>query len=205
MRNVICTSAEFEGSYPRFVDLPKPGTPKALLPEVALLGRSNVGKSTLLNTLVQRKKLARSGKTPGVTRAINIFLAEFQSGKSKKLPLRIVDLPGFGFAKVSAKEQSLWVKELGEYLRIRDSLKLVLLLIDSRRGLQDAEFDIIRSLDKPIGLVLTKTDQVKRNELQNIIRQVTEETGNSDVFPVSSEKSIGVTELRSAIYDFVER
>ena len=199
MKDVICVAADFEGSYPKFMDLPKPGTPKALLSEVALLGRSNVGKSTLLNTLTQRKKLARSGKTPGVTKAINIFLAEFQA-KTQRLPLRLVDLPGFGFAKVSAKEQSLWVRELGDYLTIRDSLRLVLLLVDSRRGMQEAELDIIRSLDKPIWIVLTKIDQVKKNELPGIVQKVIQDSGIRDIFPVCADKSIGLSELRSAIY-----
>jgi len=199
VKDVICVSAEFEGSYPRFLDLPKPGTPKALLSEVALLGRSNVGKSTLLNTLTQRKKLARSGKTPGVTRAINIFLAEFQS-KANRFQLRLVDLPGFGFAKVSAKEQSLWVRELGDYVTIRDSLRLVLLLVDSRRGIQEAELEIINSLDKPIWIVLTKIDQVKKNELEGIVQKVNRDSGIEDIFPVCADRSIGVGELRSAIY-----
>jgi GTP-binding protein len=199
VNHVICVSAEFEGSYPRLVDMPKPGTPRALLSEVAFLGRSNVGKSSLLNALSQRKKLARSGKTPGVTRAINVFLAEFQA-KSDRLPLRLVDLPGFGFAKVSAKEQSLWVRELGDYLVIRDSLKRVLLLVDSRRGIQDGELEIVQSLEKPIWIVLTKIDQVKKNELPKIIQSVKDDSGISEVFPVSSDKLIGLGELRTAIY-----
>lgn len=204
MNNVICISAEFEGSYPRFLDLPKPGTPKALLSEVALLGRSNVGKSTLLNTLTQRKKLARSGKTPGVTKAINVFLAEFQA-KTNRLPLRIVDLPGFGFAKVSAKEQSVWVRELRDYITIRDSLKRVLLLVDSRRGMQEAELEIVQSLDKPIWIVLTKIDQVSKNDLPGIVRKVTEDCGIQEVFPVCADKSIGLSELRSAIYNALKK
>jgi len=203
VKDVICVSAEFEGSYPKFLDLPKPGTARALLSEVALMGRSNVGKSTLLNTLTQRKKLARSGKTPGVTKAINIFLAEFQA-KTNRLPLRIVDLPGFGFAKVSAKEQSLWVRELGDYITRRDSLRLVLLLVDSRRGMQEAELDIISNLEKPVWIVLTKIDQVKKNELAGIVAGVTRDCGIREIFPVCADKSIGIGELRSEIYRVIK-
>lgn len=199
MSNVLCVRAEFEGSYLRYIDLPRPSNERGVLSEVAFLGRSNVGKSSLLNAISQRKKLARSGKTPGVTKAINIFLVEFQS-KARRLSLRLVDLPGFGFAKVSLKEQSVWIRELGDYITVRNSLRLVLLLVDARRGIQEAELEIIESLTKPIWIVLTKIDQVSKKDLPKVIESVMESSKIKEIFPVSSANSEGLTELRAAIY-----
>ncbi len=198
MKDVICVGADFEGGYPRLGDVPL----KPRFPEVAFLGRSNVGKSSLLNSLVQRKKLARSGKTPGVTRAINTFIAELQSGGKTRRRFRLVDLPGFGFAKVSAREQAVWVRELGDYITNRADLNLVLLLVDSRRGLQDTELEILGSLEKEIWIVLTKIDEIPRAKRLPLLQKVAVESGFGEdrIFVVSAEKHEGVDELRSVLF-----
>lgn len=135
-------------------DLPTTG-----LPEVALAGRSNVGKSSIVNLLAGRKNLAKSSSTPGKTRTFNFY--------SVAETWYLVDLPGFGFAKVSKSERDRWARVITSYLESRDSLKLVLHLIDSRHPPADIDLSIIESMRggwMPYAIVLTKSDKLSGNE-----------------------------------------
>jgi GTP-binding protein len=133
--------------------------PKIALPQVAFVGKSNVGKSSLINTICRRKNLARVSHTPGRTQQINFFsIAE---------KLVIVDLPGYGFAKVPLKEKQNWEKLILYYLQNTPNLKLVNLLIDARRGIKDNDLKVIEllhSCNKQIQLVFTKTDKITLKE-----------------------------------------
>lgn len=127
-------------------------------PEFALLGRSNVGKSSFINKLTKRKRLAHTSNTPGKTRLLNYYLVDDTWA--------LVDLPGYGFAKVSKKEQARWREALEEYLRQREGLKGVVQLIDSRHGPQKNDIEMNRWLLEtgvPAAVVLTKTDKSKKS------------------------------------------
>jgi GTP-binding protein len=133
--------------------------PPEKLSEVAFVGRSNAGKSSLVNALTGRKSLARVSQTPGATRQINFFDL---GGK-----LMLVDLPGYGFAKRSKTEADSWQEMIFAYLRRRARLRRVLLLIDARRGVMDSDRQVMTLLDQAAvsyGLVLTKVDEVKASE-----------------------------------------
>ncbi|HAB56701.1 MAG: YihA family ribosome biogenesis GTP-binding protein [Acidimicrobiaceae bacterium] len=167
--------------------------------EVALVGRSNVGKSSLLNALAQHKNLAKTSKTPGATRLMNAFeLAPENSGRW------VMDLPGYGFAKVSKAEQQKWATMLSEYIEERENLVSVILLIDGAVGptsldLQTVEW--LHSLDRPITYVATKADKVKPSKSKKRRTELTEKLGvtKADVTWLSAEKGSGIPELRQTI------
>lgn len=142
--------------------------PTDVLREVAFAGRSNAGKSSALNTLTQNKKLARTSKTPGRTQLINYF----QLGET---PLCLVDLPGYGFAKVPVSKKNEWQKELGNYLEKRDPLVGLVLLMDIRHPLKEFDnsmLDWAREKQMPVHILLTKADKLKRGPAQNTLLQV---------------------------------
>ena len=135
-------------------------------PEFALLGRSNVGKSSFINKLTKRKRLAHTSNTPGKTRLLNYYLVDDSWA--------LVDLPGYGFAKVSKKEQARWREALEEYLQQRESLRGVVQLIDSRHGPQKNDVEMNRWLLEtgvPAAVVLTKTDKSKKSTHGKILAQ----------------------------------
>jgi len=148
-------SAEFVVSAVKAANYPAGG-----LPEVALAGRSNVGKSSLLNKIVNRKSLARTSNTPGRTRQINFFLVNGL--------FYLVDLPGYGYARVPAHEREKWGKMIDDYLKKRKNLKGILLLIDSRHlpAAQDIQmYDWIKSNGIPVAVAVTKADKLSRSKL----------------------------------------
>jgi GTP-binding protein len=136
--------------------------------EVAIAGRSNVGKSTLLNRLAGRRTLARVSKTPGRTRGIILYdLALRLPGASEKLSLRLVDLPGYGYAQVSRDERNAWQRLVEGYVKARGSLRLFLILLDARRAPGEEELQLVewlRSERVPLHLVVTKTDKLRAAE-----------------------------------------
>lgn len=145
--------------------------PADIVREVAFAGRSNAGKSSALNTLTGNKKLARTSKTPGRTQLINYFQVSDQ-------PLCLVDLPGYGFAKVPVDKKNEWQKELGNYLEKRDVLVGLVLLMDIRHPLK--EFDIAMlawatERHMPVHILLTKSDKLKRGPAQNTLLKVERE------------------------------
>jgi len=143
--------------------------PPGQLPEIAFIGRSNVGKSSLVNALTGRKSLARTSNTPGRTQQLNFFnLGDV---------MMLVDLPGYGYAKASKKEVDQWNALIRDYLRGRQPLLRVCVLIDSRHGLKDSDHEMMEMLDKhavSYQLVLTKTDKLKKGELEKILASVEE-------------------------------
>ncbi|MGZ6015799.1 MAG: ribosome biogenesis GTP-binding protein YihA/YsxC [Phenylobacterium sp.] len=173
--------------------------PDAALPEVAFAGRSNVGKSSLINALVNRHGLARASNEPGRTREVNFFLLDEK--------LRLVDLPGYGFAKVSrgtAKD----FQNLGRaYLRRRPNLKRVYLLIDARHGLKSVDGEALDALDLAAvsyQIVLTKADKLKAAEVDKVVEQTLKAIAKRPAaFPrvvaTSAEKGTGMPELRAEI------
>lgn len=179
-------------------DLPLPG-----LPEVAFAGRSNVGKSSLLNALTGRKALARTSATPGRTREINFF----RLGPDGDPRLYLVDLPGYGYARVSKGQVSAWVALLKDYLRGRAGLRRVMLLIDSRRGLKPLDEEIMAMLDEAAvsyQIVLTKTDKLKKSELEAVCEAVDAAARkhaacHPEIIATSAVKGWGIGRLRGEI------
>ncbi len=179
--------AELIASAPRADALPASG-----LPEIAFLGRSNVGKSSLLNALARRRKLARTSSTPGKTRELVLFRLRTDRGE-----LGLVDLPGYGWAKVSRKEREGWQRLAEGYLSKRPELRLAILLQDIRRDWSEDESLLLRWLaerDVPGRIVLTKTDKLKRMRRQERTRALTAAIGPGFGKPIatSSQKGEGL-------------
>jgi GTP-binding protein len=187
---------EFLLSAPALKFLPEPDAP-----EIAFAGRSNVGKSSLLNAITGRKSIARASVTPGRTQELNFF----EVGTPTQL--RLVDMPGYGFAKAPLKVVENWRRLVRDYLRGRVVLKRALVLIDSRHGVKPVDAEMMQMLDEAaVGyrLVLTKADKIKASELEEVVvRTQAEARKHSAAFPVvhvtSAEKGMGVPELRAAI------
>ncbi len=155
------------------------------LPEIALIGRSNVGKSSFINTLVNRKKLAHTSNTPGKTRLINFYNINEE--------LIIADLPGYGYAKVSKSEQEKWKKSLEEYLKERKSLKAVIQFIDGRHDVQNNDTLMREWLDFykiPIITLATKTDTLSKNEAFKSVQNISK-TLDTEVIEFSSKTGVG--------------
>jgi len=171
--------------------------PPDKLNEVAFVGRSNAGKSSLVNALTGRKSLARVSQTPGATRQINFFDL---GGK-----LMLVDLPGYGFAKRSKTEADSWQEMIFSYLRRRARLRRVLLLIDARRGVMDSDKQVMALLDQTAvsyGLVLTKADELKAAERATVIAAAGQEARKhtaalAEIQLTSALKGDGIPELRT--------
>jgi len=173
--------------------------PDAELPEVAFAGRSNVGKSSLINALVGQKALARTSNTPGRTREINFF----DLGNR----LMLADLPGYGYARVSKSMVKQWTGLVDAYLRGRVDLRRTCVLIDSRHGLKDSDRAVITMLDKaaqPYQLVLTKCDKVKPAPLAKLVEKISAElathpAAHPEIPLTSSRKGDGIAELRATL------
>ena len=162
-------SAEFKASCGAVEQFLKP-----TLPEVAIVGRSNVGKSSAINCLVNHKGLAKVGKTPGKTQTINFFQIETSGPR-----FMLVDLPGYGFAKVPDRIQQQWAPLIETFFKSRENLCGVIMLVDSRR-VQDSDRDMmtwVGHLNIPIMLVATKADKVPRGKRQGVVRELQEGLG----------------------------
>ena len=176
------------------------GMPDGDRPEIAFAGRSNVGKSSLINALCNRKNLARASNTPGRTQEINFF--DLADGK-----FYIADLPGYGFAEAPKKNVDVWSRLNLSYLRKRPSLRRVFLLIDARRGVGEVDRGIMEQLDSSAvqyQVVLTKSDKIKKAELVEVIEAtkaalMQQPAAHPHVITTSSEKGLGLPELRATI------
>ena len=180
------------------------GLPPADRLEVCFAGRSNVGKSSLINALTGRAKLARASTEPGRTRELNYF--DISEGR-----LFLVDLPGFGYAQVSKTQVAAWTKLIRAYLRGRPSLRRVFLLVDYRRGLMDTDTEIMDLLDGAAvnyQIILTKVDKVPKAEVEKTATAVSAKlkkrgAAHPVVLQTSSEKGWGIAELRAEIAAFL--
>lgn len=176
------------------------GLPPSDRSEVCFAGRSNVGKSSLINALTNRAKLARSSAEPGRTRELNYF--DLGDGR-----MYLVDLPGFGYAKVSRTQAEGWMRLTRSYLRGRPSLRRVFLLVDARRGLMDTDEEVMTMLDKAAvtyQVVLTKVDKMKKPEVDKLAGKIADKlkkrgAAHPVVRQTSSEKGWGIAELRAEI------
>lgn len=172
--------------------------------EVALVGRSNVGKSSLLNAIVRRKDMARVSNTPGRTQQLNFF----ELGQQ----LMVVDLPGYGFAKAGKEKAKTWTKLMKAYLKGRPQLRRVYLLVDSRHGLKESDLEMMDMLDEAAvsyAVVLTKTDKIVDRQLRDVIAQVEETMPKHpacypEVLPSSSQTGFGVIAIQENIAALVK-
>ena len=200
-RKLFSGPVTFLKSAPQLHFLPDP-----TLPEIAFAGRSNVGKSSLLNRLTNRSGLARTSNTPGRTQELNIFEV------GDPIVLRLVDMPGYGFAKAPKDVAKKWRFLINDYLRGRVVLKRSLLLIDSRHGLKDLDREVMKMLDDAAvsyRLVLTKADKIKATELSDVEARTIEEArkhpaAHPEVLVTSSETGLGMERLRAAVVEAAE-
>ena len=176
--------------------------------EIAFAGRSNVGKSSLINALLGQKGLARTSNTPGRTQELNFFVPDGHSGEGGDLPpIAVVDMPGYGFAKAPKDQVDRWTALVFDYLKGRVTLKRVYVLIDSRHGLKKIDEEVLDLLDKAAvsyQIVLTKTDKIKPPAVKRLVDETLEKVRRRpaaypSIIATSSEKGDGMEELRDAI------
>jgi len=200
-RKLFAGPIDFLKSAPSLQFLPDPTAP-----EVAFAGRSNVGKSSLLNALTNRNGLARTSNTPGRTQELNFF------DVGKPLRIRLVDMPGYGFAEAPKDMVKRWRFLINDYLRGRAVLKRALVLIDARHGLKPVDHEVMDMLDAAAvsyHLVLTKADKVKRTALEAVLQETVDQAAkhpaaHPTIFTTSSETGSGMPELRTAILEATE-
>jgi GTP-binding protein len=197
-RRLFSGPISFLKSAPELKFLPDPA-----LPEIAFAGRSNVGKSSLINRLTNRSGLARTSNTPGRTQELNFF----EVGAPPVF--RLVDMPGYGFAKAPKDLARRWRYLVNDYLRGRQVLKRALLLIDSRHGIKEIDREIIEMLDSAAvsyRIVLTKADKVKASELADVQAATEAEArkhgaAHPEIITTSSEGGLGMERLREAVIE----
>jgi GTP-binding protein len=199
-RKLFAGPVAFLKSAPSLVHLPD-----ADVPEVAFAGRSNVGKSSLLNALTNRNGLARTSNTPGRTQELNFF------DVGEPLQLRLVDMPGYGFAKAPKDMVKKWRFLVNDFLRGRQALKRAFVLIDSRHGIKPVDEEIMDMLDAAAVsyvVVLTKADKVKATELTAVSEQTAAQVkkrpaAHPEIIATSSSGGLGIPELRAAVLEAV--
>jgi GTP-binding protein len=197
-RKLFAGPVAFLKSAPGLQFLPDPEAP-----EVAFAGRSNVGKSSLLNALANRNGLARTSNTPGRTQELNFF------DVGEPLQLRLVDMPGYGFAEAPKDLVKRWRHLVNDYLRGRRVLKRALVLVDSRHGLKEVDREVMRMLDDAAvsyHIVLTKGDKVKPSALgavyeATMLEAAKHPAAHPSIFTTSNETGSGIAELRTAILE----
>jgi GTP-binding protein len=179
--------------------------PRGPAPEVAFVGRSNVGKSSMLNALTRRKGLARVSATPGRTRALQFFdIAVRPTPAARPRPIRFCDLPGYGFAKVSKVERDKWAAMIEDYLRERDVLRAVVLIVDARHLPAESDHEalaFLRDGGRQVIVAATKTDKLSRNRVGAALRAVEADLGlaRGDVVPFSAMEGTGADALWARI------
>ncbi|HLI99561.1 MAG TPA: ribosome biogenesis GTP-binding protein YihA/YsxC [Bradyrhizobium sp.] len=174
--------------------------------EIAFAGRSNVGKSSLINALTGRHSLARTSNTPGRTQELIFFEGPDHAG------FRLVDMPGYGYAAASKTKVASWTALIHKYLQGRSNLARVYVLIDARHGLKEVDLDVFKTLDRSAvsyQLVLTKADQLKPGQIDDVITEVqaaisTHPAAFPDVLATSSQTGAGMAELRAAMIRLLE-
>ncbi|MBY0582939.1 MAG: ribosome biogenesis GTP-binding protein YihA/YsxC [Sphingomonas sp.] len=200
-RKLFAGPISFLKSSPTLAHLPDPDAP-----EVAFAGRSNVGKSSLLNALTGRNGLARTSNTPGRTQELNFF------DVGTPLKLRLVDMPGYGFAKAPKDVVKKWRFLINDFLRGRQVLKRTLVLIDARHGIKDVDTEILDMLDKAAvsyRIILTKADKIKPTELAAVMEQTAtaarkRPAAHPDILATSIDTGLGIAELRAAVIETID-
>ena len=190
-------TARFITSAPALKDCPDES-----LPEFCFAGRSNVGKSSLLNKMTNKRKLARTSNTPGKTQQMNYYNIDETC--------YFVDLPGFGFAKVPEKERKRWGKDIQEYLKNRSTLRLILHLVDARHpptALDEEFFFWMASNGMPFAVILTKADKLSKNKLTQSVAHTRKVLGSMNIevpiIPSSADSGSGIDEVQKLIHDFL--
>jgi GTP-binding protein len=199
-RKIFSGPITFLKSAPALEHLPAPD-----VNEIAFAGRSNVGKSSLLNALTNRNGLARTSNTPGRTQELNFF------DVGEPLKFRLVDMPGYGFAEAPKDVVKKWRFLINDFLRGRQVLKRTLVLIDSRHGVKDVDREVMEMLDSAAvsyRLVLTKADKIKATALEAVTLAAIAEArkhpaAHPEIIATSSEKGLGIAELRAAVIEAV--
>jgi len=192
---VVIHNAEHVATAHDVRDLPAP-----LLPEVAFAGRSNVGKSSLINDLLARRNLVRTSNTPGATRGLSVFRVDLSQGS-----LDLVDLPGYGYAQRSKQERKTWGPMIENFLRARAGLRAVALLVDLRRGLGDDDkmlLEFLESINHHVILIATKADKLPKNARFGAIAQIKRDAGVAPI-TYSTEEPIGRDALWKAVLEHV--
>ena len=194
--NKFFNNNKFVGSFPSYKDIPYLDIKR----ECCFIGRSNVGKSSLINSITGSKKLAKTSKTPGRTQAINIFVI------SEKI--NMIDLPGYGFAKVSKVARENLMTLIEEYIENRDKLDHVFLLIDSKVGIKNSDidmFDLLGSCSRKFSIILTKIDKVSKSYLDYQKKSILSLMKNykdsfENIYQSETKKNNGITEIQRSIY-----
>lgn len=191
-------NATFVTGAPSLKDCPDP-----TLPEFCFAGRSNVGKSSLINKVTNKRKLARTSNTPGKTQQMNYYNINDE--------FYIVDLPGFGYAKVPEKERKRWGRDIQQYLSERETLQLIIHLVDARHNptkLDEEFFYWMATNQKPFAVVLTKADKLSKNKVAKAEKKVREVLDEMNIevpmIPCSAETGKGISELQGLIKDFID-
>ncbi|MGN0929190.1 MAG: ribosome biogenesis GTP-binding protein YihA/YsxC [Alphaproteobacteria bacterium] len=199
LKEFLKNKPTFVGSFPSVFDIPA-----TFLPEIAFIGRSNVGKSSLINAIFSTPNLAKTSSTPGRTQTLNFF----------NIPdtIMIVDLPGYGFAKAPKVVVKNWNDNVNTYLKGRAQLRRVFLLIDSRQGVKNVDIDMMKMLDIAAvnyQIILTKTDKISSKELEDI-KEKTQLIYNEHpamhptIIATSAENGTGLDEIRGEIFDLTK-
>ena len=199
-RKLFSGPIDFLKSAPKLEHLPEPS-----VPEIAFAGRSNVGKSSLINAITNRSKLARASNTPGRTQELNYF------DVGRPPVFRLVDMPGYGFAEAPKDMVKRWRHLINDFLRGRQVLKRALVLVDARHGLKDVDREVMTMLDAAAvsyHLVLTKGDKIKASDFATTLDKLrveaaTHPASHPTIFATSAETGAGIPELRTAILDAV--
>jgi len=189
--------------YPQASFIKSANAPDQFVPdegaEVAFAGRSNAGKSSAINVIVNRRQFARTSKTPGRTRLVNFFALRDEA--------RLVDLPGYGFAKVASRMRHHWAELMAEYFEIRASLKGMFLIVDIRRQLTDFDREMLafaESVGLPVHVLLTKSDKLKRGQAANALLKVRRDLGEiATVQQFSALNRQGEDEARAKLEEFL--